>query len=153
MENNNKSLILFYHEESPACQKLKNVLPKDKNIQFANVANIQVLPKEITSIPALIVDNKEVLLGKKVFDYFSKSDDMEYLNFGGKNSTLSFGFSTIGDEDNVESGSGFSSINAPDMSNGVPEWNDESNDSKVLDIDRLQSERDELMRAVAPKQQ
>lgn len=152
MDQQEKSLILFFHESSPACQKLKQILPSDKNIQIVNVSQIANIPQQITSIPALIVDNKEVLLGKKVFDYFNKTDEMEYLNFSGKGSGSSFGFSMLGDEDNVESGSMFSSIGAEDMSKGVPEWNDEEGNKKDLDIDRLQNERSEMFKDMPPRQ-
>ena len=152
MNQQEKTLILFFHESSPACQKLKQFLPKDKNIQLVNVAQVSNIPQQITSIPALIIDNSEVLLGKKVFDYFNKTDEMEYLNFSGKGSGSSFGFSMLGDEDNVESGGLFSSIDAPDMSKGIPEWNDDNNEKNTLDLDKLQSERAEMFKSMAPPQ-
>ena len=151
MNQQEKSLILFYHENSQACQKLKQFLPKDKNIQMVNVSQVPNIPPVITSVPALIIDNSEVLLGKKVFDYFNKSDEMEYLNFSGKNSLSTFGFSTLDEDNNIESGSIFSSIDAPDMSQGIPEWVD-TDDKKGLDLDRLQNEREEMAKSLAPKQ-
>ena len=152
MDQQEKSLILFFHETSPACQKLKQILPSDKKIQMVNVEQVANIPQQITSIPALVIGNTEVLLGKKVFDYFNKTDEMEYLNFSGKGLSSSFGFSMLGEEDNVESGSMFSSIGDEDMSKGVPEWNDEEGHKKDLDIDRLQNERAEMFKDMPPRQ-
>ena len=76
---------------------------------------------------------------------------MEYLNFSGKNSLSTFGFSTLDEDNNIESGSIFSSIDAPDMSQGIPEWVDKD-DKKGLDLDRLQNEREEMAKSLAPKQ-
>lgn len=152
MNQQEKSLILFFHPESEACKKLKQFIPSDKKIQIVNVSQVANIPQAITSIPALVVDNSEILMGKKVFDYFNKTDEMEYLNFSGKNSGSSFGFSMIGEDNNIESGSMFSSIDAPDMSQGIPEWNDENNGKSELDLDRLQSERAEMVKSMAPKQ-
>ena len=146
MNQPEKSLILFFHKDSKACQKLKKILPTDKKIQIVDVTQVSNLPQQITSIPALLIDNSEVFLGKKVFDYFNKTDEMEYLNFSGKNSGSSFGFSSIGDDDNVESSGLFSIIDAEDMSKGVPEWNDD-NQKSDLDLDRLQNERAEMFKS------
>ena len=101
MASQEDNLILFFHEQSPACQKLKQFLPKDKKIQIVNVAQTPNVPREITSIPALVVNNKEVLLGKKVFDYFNKSDEMEYFNFSGKGGSSAFAFSTLDDNEEL----------------------------------------------------
>jgi len=148
MNTESVTLILFYHEDSPACQKLKDILPKDKQIQMVNISQVSNIPTSITSIPALVVNNKEVLLGKKVFDYFNKSDEIEYLNFSaGKNTN--FGFSGIGDEDNINSGSMFSTIGEGSMSEGIPDWNDET-EKKNLDLDKLQTERAETLKSVMP---
>jgi hypothetical protein len=149
MNQPEKSLILFYHENSQACQKLKQFIPKDKKIQIVDVSQVSNLPQAITSIPALVIDNSEVLLGKKVFDYFNKTDEMEYLNFSGKNSGSTFGFSMLDDDNNVESGGMFSSIDAPDMSKGIPEWNDDDNNKGTLDLDRFQNEREEFNKSLS----
>ena len=92
-ENVNDNLILFFHEQSKACQKLKEFIPKDKKIQIVDVSRVNNIPSSIKSIPTLVINNKEILSGKKVFDYFNKSDEIEYLNFSGKNS--GFAFSSI----------------------------------------------------------
>lgn len=152
MASQEDNLILFFHEQSPACQKLKQFLPKDKKIQIVNVAQTPNVPREITSIPALVVNNKEVLLGKKVFDYFNKSDEMEYFNFSGKGGSSAFGFSTLDDNGelggNDMSGGMFSSIDATPMNEGVPEWNDESDGKAAIDLDRIQIERDSMFKSV-----
>ena len=145
--DNNDNLILFFHEQSKACQKLKEFIPKDKKIQIVDVSRVNNIPSSITSIPALVINNKDVLLGKKVFDYFNKSDEIEYLNFSGKNS--SFGFSSIDDKEvgSIESNTMFSSLDMPSISEGVPKW--EENESKEgLDLDKLQAERDSMFKAV-----
>jgi hypothetical protein len=133
-------LILFYHEESKPCQKLRTLLPKDNTIQMVDISRVHGLPSSITSIPALLINNKEVLHGKKVFDYFTKIDEMEYVQFGHKNNS-NFGFSNIDDSDSVESNSLFSSIDGPSMSDGVPKWSDED-DANKIDIDEIQKNRE-----------
>lgn len=141
------SITLFYHEQSAACQKLKQFIPKDAKIQYVNIQYVNNLPPSITSIPAIIVNGKEILMGKKVFNYFKKTDDMEYVPFHTKNS--GFKFSTL-DDDNVESNTSFASIDAPSISDGVPQWNEE-NDNKTLDLDKLTSERDQFAKQIAPE--
>lgn len=145
--NGNDNLILFFHEQSKACQKLKQFIPKDKKIQIVDVSRVNNIPSSIKSIPTLVVNNKEILSGKKVFDYFNKSDEIEYLNFSGKNS--GFAFSSIDDNDSgsIESNTMFSSIDMPSISDGVPKWED-SDTKEGLDIDKLQAERDSMFKAV-----
>ena len=124
-----------------------NILPKDKNIQVVDVSKIHNIPSSIKSIPTLVINNKDILSGKKVFDYFNKSDEIEYLNFSNvKNS--GFGFSSIDDNLNsIESNTSFSSIDMPSISDGIPKWED--NDSKnTIDIDKLQAERDSMFKPV-----
>ena len=146
-ENANDNLILFFHEQSKACQKLKEFIPKDKKIQIIDVSRVNNIPTSIKSIPTLVINNKEILSGKKVFDYFNKSDEIEYLNFSGKNS--GFAFSSIDDKDvgSIESNTMFSSIDIPSISNGVPKWED-GDTKESLDIDKLQAERDSMFKPV-----
>ena len=147
--NDNDTLILFFHEQSRACQKLKELLPKDKKIQIVDISRVNNIPQSIKTIPTLVVNNKEILSGKKVFDYFNKSDEIEYLNLSGKNS--GFSFSPL-DDDNSNthlSTSLFSSIDMPSISDGIPKWEDNENDaSKTLDIDKLQAERDTMFKSL-----
>jgi len=145
--NGNDNLILFFHEQSKACQKLKEFIPKDKKIQIVDVSRVNNIPSSIKSIPTLVINNKEILSGKKVFDYFNKSDEIEYLNFSGKNS--GFTFSSIDDNnvENIESNTMFSSIDMPSISDGLPKWED-SDTKEGLDIDKLQAERDTMFKAV-----
>ena len=130
------------------CQKLFHEdIQHDKKIQIVDVSRVNNIPSSIKSIPTLVINNKEILSGKKVFDYFNKSDEIEYLNFSGKNS--GFGFSSINDNDvgSIESNTMFSSIDMPSISDGIPKW--EENDTKeALDIDKLQAERDSMFKAV-----
>jgi hypothetical protein len=145
VENNNDNLILFFHENSQACQKLKEHIPKDKKIQFVDISKVNNIPSSIKSIPTLVINNKDILSGKKVFDYFNKSDEIEYLNFSGKNS--SFAFSSIGnnDSENIESNNMFSALDMPSMSEGIPKWDDDES-KETLDIDKLQAERDKMFK-------
>uniref|UniRef100_A0A6C0LGI4 Thioredoxin domain-containing protein n=1 Tax=viral metagenome TaxID=1070528 RepID=A0A6C0LGI4_9ZZZZ len=146
-DNDNDNIILFFHEQSKACQKLKEFIPKDKKIQIIDVSKVNNIPSSIKSIPTLVINNKEILSGKKVFDYFNKSDEIEYLNFSGKSS--SFSFSSIDDKEvgNIESNTMFSSIDMPSISDGIPKW--EENETKEgLDIDKLQAERDSMFKGV-----
>ena len=145
--HDNDNLILFFHEESKACQKLKEFIPKDKKIQIVDVSRVNNIPPSIKSIPTLVINNKEILHGKKVFDYFNKSDEIEYLNFSGKNS--SFTFSSIDDNEigSIESNAMFSSIDMPSISDGIPKWED-SDTKESLDLDKLQAERDSMFKAM-----
>ena len=145
--DNNDNLILFFHEQSKACQKLKEYIPKDKKIQIVDVSKVNNIPTSIKSIPTLVINNKEILSGKKVFDYFNKSDEIEYLNFSGKNS--GFAFSSIDDNDvgSIESNTMFSSLDMPSISEGIPKWEDNDN-KESLDIDKLQAERDIMFKPV-----
>lgn len=145
--SDNDSLILFFHEQSKACQKLKEFIPQDKKIQIVDVSKANNIPSSIKSIPTLVLNNKEILSGKKVFDYFNKTDEIEYLNFSGKNA--GFTFSSIDDKDvgNIESNTMFSSLDTPSISDGIPKW--EENDTKdALDLDKLQAERESMFKAV-----
>ncbi len=146
-QNNEDTLILFFHEQSKACQKLKEFIPKDKNIQIVDVARVNNLPPSIKSIPTLVINNKDILSGKKVFDYFNKSDEIEYLNFSNSKNS-GFAFSSIDDNSaNVESNTSFSSIDMPSISDWLPKWED--TDSKnMIDIDKLQAERDSMFKPV-----
>ena len=145
--NDSDNLILFFHEQSKACQKLKEFIPKDKKIQIVDISRVNNIPSSIKSIPTLVINNKEILSGKKVFDYFNKSDEIEYLNFSGKN--LGFAFSSIDDNEigNIQSNTIFSSIDMPSISDGVPKW-DENDTKETLDIDKLQAERDSMFKTV-----
>tara|TARA_B100001093_G_scaffold509668_1_gene574143 strand:+ start:10768 stop:11235 length:468 start_codon:yes stop_codon:yes gene_type:complete len=142
-----QNIILFMHEQSNACQKLKQYIPKDKKIQILDISQISNLPPQITSIPALIINNKEILLGKKVFDYF-RTDDMDCINFNAKNSfNMGLQYTNLNDDNNnIESSKYFSSIDNPSMSDGVPKWEEssENSDNKPNDLEKLQNDRAEL---------
>tara|TARA_Y100000816_G_C25693399_1_gene366697 strand:+ start:26 stop:487 length:462 start_codon:yes stop_codon:yes gene_type:complete len=147
----NSSLILFYHPQSKACEKLKGVLKElsqelQKKMQFVNIDELQNIPPSITNIPALVINNKDVLLGKAVFDYFNKKDEMEFISFGNKHSGLIANGSFL-DSDNIESNSMFSSIDAPSISEGVPEFND-NDEGKSFDLNKLQEARSQEFNAI-----
>lgn len=146
VNSENDNLILFFHEQSKACQKLKEFIPKDKKIQFIDISRVNNIPSSIKSVPTLVINNKETLSGKQVFDYFNKTDEIEFLNFSKKNS--GFAFSSLDNNgENIDSNSIFSSIDMPSISDGVPKWED--NDAKEsLDIDKLQAERDSMFKSV-----
>jgi len=140
------TLLLFYHPQSEACEKLKQFIPKDVKIKYIDISLERNLPPTVTSIPCLVINGKDVLLGKKVFDHFSK-DEMEYLNFNNKNNNSNT-YSTI-DDDSVDSNGLFSSLDADDMSKGLPTWTEEK-DGK-LDMDTLQASRDSEFSVNPPK--
>ena len=140
------TLILFFHEHSKACQKLKAHLPKDKSIQIVNIEQLPTIPPSITSIPSLVINNNKILKGKEVFDYFTKSDEMDYIDFSGKNSVPSY---SLLDNDNIESNSTYSSIDNIEYS-GVPTWNEEDNNNNNMDIDKYQIERDTVIKGIQP---
>ena len=142
--SNQDTYVLFFHEQSAACQKLKGKIPSDKNIQIVDVSKVQTLPQQITAIPALVINNKDILIGKQVFDYFNKSDEMEFINFGSKGSSFISNYSNLDENDNSMNGSFGSLIDAPDMSSGIPEWNEDNDPGKTLDMDKLMLEREKL---------
>lgn len=149
-QNNQDTLILFFHEQSKACQKLKEFIPKDKNIQIVDVSKINNIPQSIKSIPTLVINNKDILSGKKVFDYFNKSDEIKFLNFSNSKNS-GFAFSSIDDNvNNIESNSSFSSIDMPSISNGIPKWED-NDEKKAINIDSLQVERDSIFKSIEKK--
>jgi hypothetical protein len=146
----NESLILFYHEDSNACKKLMPLIPKDKKIQYVNVGKTNNIPKNITSIPALLINNEKLLMAKKVFDYFNEKDEIEFYDF---NNNSSFGFSNIDDNDTSDfSNDKFSSLEYPSISQGLPEYK-ENSDKSTIDIESLQSDRDKLLSNFAQQNQ
>lgn len=133
-----ENLILFYHEDSPACKKLLGNLPQDKQIQKVNINQVPQMPPGITSIPALLINNQKVLQGKEVFDYLNANNEMDSFTFNSKMGGAMM-FSSL-DNDSIESNGVFSSIDSPNMNEGVPEWI-ETDDKKEIDLDRYQAER------------
>lgn len=144
------SLILFYHKESTACNKLMQIIPKEQKIQYVDIATINNIPQSIKSVPSLVINNSEILSGKKVFDYFGKTDEMEYIGFSCKGSGLCT-FSNIDDSNNVESNSIFCSIDMPSMSNGIPKWDDDGDSKQIIDMDTLQAERASMFQKMDKK--
>lgn len=154
-QENTKQVILFFHPESQPCIKLREVVSKstkNKKINFINIADVQTLPSNISSIPALLIDNKQVLLGKKVFNYFQEEDEFGYVSFSStKNNSIS-NFSNINDSSEVDSNGLFSSIDAPDMSIGVPTYNEEdSNNIKLEDYTAKRAQLDSEIGIEKPK--
>lgn len=134
-QNQNKiSLILFFHEESKACQNLKQFIPKNMNIQTIDIAKTNNIPTVITSLPALIIDNKELLMGKKVFDYFKSNIEFEFYNLKENNSYSNF------DNDNSNDNSIYTTIDWSGTYSGVPEWKGENTDE--INIDNYIKNRD-----------
>ena len=151
-ENENKDkMILFYHENSKACQKLKTHLPKNKHIQIINIDQLVTIPPSITSVPTLVINNNKILKGKEVFDYFTKSDDMDYINLCGKNNSECV-YSLLDDENNIQSNSAYSSIDNMEYC-GVPDWNEnEETNKNNMDIENYQKQRDEAIKGIQPSQ-
>lgn len=135
-ESKSPEVLLFFHPQSKACIKLRDIVSKSKkndNLKFINIDEINQVPKNVKSIPALIIDNNKVLLGKEVFDYFNKEDEeMGFLGFSGKlGSSLANFYSSIEDDNDNISGSNFSSIDSPTMTDGVPTYVENENKEGV----------------------
>ena len=124
------SCIIFYHPNSEACNKFKSILPKDKEYKFINVETLNIIPKEVDSVPCLIVDDNKIYKGKDAFDYFSRDNEMECISLCGKHSTCSY--SVLENESSIESTEKFSTINDDGMLTGVPTY-DENQSNKNLD--------------------
>ena len=127
-------IILFHHPKSQACQKLFKLIPKDTKIKYINIETLQSIPSSVKSVPCLIVDGNNSYLGKDVFNYFSSSNEIEYINLCGKNGSKCT-FSIIGD-DSIESNGNYSSINEISMSQGIPQYEEKKQD-QTMDIDKL----------------
>jgi len=140
-DNKNEPVVhLFFHPESKACIKLRDIVSessKNKNIKYININNLQVIPDGIKSVPTLVIDNKKILSGKDVFDYFSKEEEYEFVGFQGKsNNNISSLYSSIDDSDNGNiDGTLYSSLDSPGINDGVPTYEEsETNTMKIEDI-------------------
>ena len=141
-ENENKQeILLFFHPNSKACIKLREIVSKstkNENIKYVNIDSLQVIPQEIKSIPSLVIDNKKILSGKDVFDYFTKEDEFEFVGFQGKfGNNIASLYSNIDDDTNNSDigGSLFSSLDSPNMNDGIPNYEDsETSAMKIEDI-------------------
>ena len=111
-----------------------------------NIARLSSIPSSITSIPTLVINNNKILKGKELFNFFSSSDEMEYINFSCKNNGVCF--SSLNDNDNIESNESYTGINSMEYC-GVPTWT-EDNNNNTTDIDTLQAEREKLMSDSCP---
>ena len=124
------NMIVFYHPNSEACNKFKNIIPKDTQVKFINIQTLQNIPSGVKSVPCLIVDDKNVYTGKDAFNYFSSKNELECISLCSKNSKCSF--STLTD-DSVESNCEFSCIDQDSMSKGIPKYEEKSNNQMNLD--------------------
>ena len=141
IEKKSPEILLFFHPQSKACIKLRDIVSKSKkneNLKFINIEDLNQIPPNISSVPALTLNNK-ILMGKEVFDYFSKEDseEMGFIGFSGKlgNSFANF-YSSIEDDENNIQGSMFATIDGPSMNEGVPTYveGDDKNGLKIEDI-------------------
>lgn len=149
-ESKSSEILLFFHPNSQACIKLRDVVSKSKknndNIKYINISEIQTIPSNITSIPALIVNNNKVLQGKQVFDFFNKDDEeIEFFGFSSKlgGSTLASFYSSIEDDDeNTIQNNKFSNLDSPNMNDGIPEYID--GDDKGIRMEDITARRANL---------
>ena len=148
----NEKITLFIHKSSTPCQKLIELIKnhsKKFNIDLVDIAEINQIqiPKEITSLPALVIKNGyELIFGKNVFEYFQNLE-MEYVDLNSNSKSFGYSFENFGDIDSTitQSSNIFSSINEKDMSYGVPEYNESSSQSEI-DITKIQAERDKQLK-------
>lgn len=145
-ENN---ILLFFHPGSNACNKLREVVsksPKNKNIKYINISDLNNIPSGITSIPALLINNKEILLGKDVFNYFYEEEEIGFLGFNNKGSNnIANLYSTI-DDDSIVSGTNFSTLDAPAINDGIPTY--EESESKIDKLEDITSRRASLEKEI-----
>ena len=138
-QNTQDTFILFYHEQSRACQKLKQFIPSTVNINYINIANVKNIPPGITSIPALVINNNnnnKILLGKKVFNYFKNENEPEYAILG----TCDYNIcSNIEDDGTIGSSEGLTAIDSHCISSGVPTWNESDT---VIDLNEYMAKRE-----------
>lgn len=148
--NNTKTedkLLLFIHPSSKPCLKLIDIIKnhsKKFNIEVIDISQINTtqIPKEITSLPALVIKNgTELLLGKKVFDHF-QNEEIEYVDLNSGSKMFGSSFENFGniDDDINKSNNIFSSIDEKDMSFGIPEYNE--NQKNEIDLSKLQEQRE-----------
>ena len=145
-ENN---VLLFFHPASNACNKLREVVSKsqkNKNIKYINVSDLNNIPSGIKSLPALLINNKEILLGKDVFNYFYEEEEIGFLGFNNKGSNnISNLYSPI-DDDNIVSGTTFSTLDAPAINDGIPTY--EESDAKIDKLEDITSRRASLEKEI-----
>ena len=75
-----EDIILFIHKMSKACNKLLPLIKEhnSNNLKIIDITQLNNLPSQITSIPALILKNETLLLGKDVFDYFTNDKNVYF---------------------------------------------------------------------------
>lgn len=141
MSENKKEVQLYFHPNSKACIKLRDIVSqsnKNENINYINIDNLQTIPSNIKSVPTLIINNDKILTGKSVFDYFTKEDEFEFVGFQGKSNNLISNFYSNIDDNNDNSNIGgalFSGLDSPNMNEGIPSYEDvEANALKLEDI-------------------
>lgn len=147
----NAKITLFIHKNSQPCQKLIEVIKnhsKKFNIELVDITELNPLqiPKQITSLPALVIKNgTELIFGKNVFDYF-QNREMEYIDLNSNSKFFGASFESFGDVDSsiTESNNIFSYITEKDMSHGIPEYNESTSQSEI-DISKIQAERDQQL--------
>ena len=138
-ETQSSNILLFFHPNSQACIKLRDIVAKskkNKNLKYINIDDLESIPSHINSIPCLIINNNQILNGKEVFQYFNKEDeDLQFLGFSSKlGSSLANFYSSIDDENEI-TGTLYSSIDSPNMNEGIPTYNENQNNSvKMEDI-------------------
>jgi hypothetical protein len=142
-DSNTPEILLFFHPNSKACIKLRDIVSnskKNKNIKFINIDEIITIPSNIKSIPSLIINNNKILSGKEVFDYFNgNNEEFEFMGFQSKiNNTLSNFYSDLNNEEqeinsNNISSSSYASIDAPNINEGIPSYTEEDNSSVKLE--------------------
>ena len=138
MPDSDIPMLLFIHKSSEPCKKLIKLIPKDINMNVIDIEINPGIPKEITSVPAIIIDNKKLLLGKECFDLFTKENDLECVSFCTKGSSMCC-YSDI-DSDVLKSNQSFSIIDEKPMNDGVKEWKEE-NDSNLRTLESLEKQR------------
>lgn len=138
-ETQTSDILLFFHPNSQACIKLRDIVAKskkNKNLKYINIDELNTIPSHISSIPCLIINNNKILNGKDVFQYFSEeNEEMQFLGFSSKlGSSLANFYSSIDDENEI-AGTTYSSIDSPNINDGIPTYNENENNSvKMEDI-------------------
>lgn len=131
---NKDEIIIVYHPQCKASQKLLSMVNNMKGIKLVNILTMSQIPPQIKSVPAGIINDNTLISGKELF---AKIEGIvtgpTSLNIYGSSNKATF----IGDNNDFNLNSNFSSFGAnrgTDGTVGVPNW-DESQARTINDIE------------------
>jgi hypothetical protein len=130
-----KSIILFFHPQCKACQRLLSTIKDKSGITFINIYEEEV-KYNITSVPCIILDKSKMLVGKQCFELFEAKKELRCVN-----TKRSVGFSEISTGKNSE---GMFDLHCKlGQKNGADGVRPTDDDTTELSVEELIRKRDE----------